>query len=80
MSHHVILDYFERARSDGMGGAISLQKCKEVGNIFVVARMDQIEFANLSNRPSFGDSLTVRSFVELKAPQVNHHMMKSPSP
>jgi hypothetical protein len=69
MSHDVILDYFERARSDGMGGAITLRKCKEGGdgNIFVVGRMDQMEYGCLSNdRPVFGDDLEVRTFVELK--------------
>ena len=48
------------------GGAISLRKCKEGGdnNIFVVGRMDQMEYAHSS--PVFGDELEVRSFVELK--------------
>eukprot|EP00937_MAST-01D_sp_MAST-1D-sp2_P004452 g4452.t1 len=78
---HLVLDQFERARSTGMGGPVTLQRCQEESDhIFVVGRMDHIrcggagadgEAAAVAAAPAlqlprFGDELEVRTVVELK--------------
>ena len=61
---HLILDQFERARSAGMGGPVTLQRCQdESDHIFVVGRMDHI---NVSGKAEYGCDFEVRSYVELK--------------
>ena len=61
---HLILDAFERARSAGMGGPVTLQRCQdESDHIFVVGRMDHI---HISGKAEYGRDFEVRSYVELK--------------
>ena len=63
---HLMLDCFERARSSGMGGPVTLQRCQEEsGHIFVVGRMDHI-YCDSEAPPMYGDALEVRTTVELK--------------
>ena len=63
---HALLDCFERARSAGMGGPVTLQRCvEESGHIFVVGRMDHV-YCCAAAPPVFGDELEIRTSVELK--------------
>lgn len=66
LSLTTILDYFERPRSQSLGGATGLSKLQEDGILAVVTRNDNLLLYKTSDKIVPGDSVKIQSYATLR--------------